>query len=175
MAPGDIDGNGMDDLVRKRTLPASAGGPEVSIQFAAHRGEAQQGFLDDDLDGLPDAWEQGAIRPGGLDLKVLGCKPGRKDVIVEIERFDNVDLPLLETSVAVTVRYFASLPVANPDGTRGIAMHVIYRPPTPHADYDNVVNQFDERFPSRAPPGRRPLGVLRRQGRTWLRQRVVNG
>ena len=146
---GDIDGNGMDDLVRKRTLPASAGGPEVSIQFAAHRGEAQQGFLDDDLDGLPDAWEQGAIRPGGLDLKVLGCKPGRQDVIVEIERFDNVDLPLLETSVGVTVRYFASLPVANPDGSRGIAVHPIYRPPTPHADYDNVLNQFDERFPSR--------------------------
>ncbi len=119
--PGDIDGNGMDDLVRKRTLPASAGGPEVSIQFAARRGEAQQGFLDDDLDGLPDAWEQGAIRPGGLDLKVLGCKPGRKDVIVEIERFDNVDVPLLRTEVGVTVRYFASLPVANPDGSRGIA------------------------------------------------------
>ena len=143
----------MDDLVRKRTLPASAGGPEVSIQFAARRGEAQQGFLDDDLDGLPDAWEQGAIRPGGLDLKVLGCKPGRQDVIVEIERFDNVDLPLLETSVGVTVRYFASLPVANPDGSRGIAVHPIYRPPTPHADYDNVLNQFDERFPSRAHRG----------------------
>ena len=34
MAAGDIDGNGMDDLVRKRTLPESAGGPEVVIQFA---------------------------------------------------------------------------------------------------------------------------------------------
>ncbi len=143
----------MDDLVRKRTLPASAGGPVVSIQFAARPGEAQQGFLDDDLDGLPDAWEQGAIRPGGLDLKALGCKRGRKDVIVEIERFDNVDVPLLETEVGVTVRYFASLPVANPDGSRGIALHPIYRPPTPHADVDNVLKQFDERYPSYAHRG----------------------
>jgi hypothetical protein len=148
---GDIDGNGMDDLVRKRTLPASAGGPEVSIQFAARPGEAQQGFFDDDLDGLPDAWEEGAIRPGGLDLKALGCKPRRSDVIVELERFDNVDVPLLRTEVDVTVRYFASLPVANPDGTRGIAMHVIYRPPTPHAKFDEVSRHFfaDEWYPPR--------------------------
>ena len=39
----------------------------------------------------------------------------------------------------MTVRYFASLPVANPDGSRGIALNPIYRPPTPHADYDNVL------------------------------------
>ena len=139
---GDIDGNGMDDLVRKRTLPASAGGPEVVIQFAARPGEAQPGYFDDDLDGLPDAWETGAIRPGGLDLKALGCKPGRSDVIVELERFDTVDVPLLYQEVEVTVRYFASLPVANPDGTRGIAMHVIYRPPTPHAKFDEVNRHF---------------------------------
>ncbi len=153
MAPGDIDGNGMDDLVRKRTFPDSAGGREVVIQFAARPGEAEPGYFDDDLDGLPDAWEQGAIRPGGLNLKALGCKPGRSDVIVEIERFDNVDVPLLETEVAVTVRYFASLPVANPDGSRGIALHPIYRPPTPHADFDNVIKQFAERYPPRAHRG----------------------
>ena len=106
-------------------------------------------ILDDDLDGLPDEWETGAIKPGGLDLKALGCKPGRADVIVEIERFDTVDVPLLETEVPVTVRYFASLPVANPDGTRGIAMHIVYRPPTPHADFDTVVKEFDKRYPPR--------------------------
>ncbi len=39
---GDIDGNGMDDLVRKRTLPDSAGGPEVVIQFAARRARHNQ-------------------------------------------------------------------------------------------------------------------------------------
>ena len=39
---GDIDGNGMDDLVRKRTLPESAGGPEVVIQFAAPRARHNQ-------------------------------------------------------------------------------------------------------------------------------------
>ncbi|MGO9914152.1 MAG: hypothetical protein ACLQIB_05480 [Isosphaeraceae bacterium] len=146
---GDIDGNGMDDLVRKRTLPESAGGPEVVIQFAARPGEAQPGYFDDDLDGLPDAWETGAIRPGRLDLKAIGCKPGRSDVIVELERFDTVDVPLLYQEVPVTVRYFASLPVANPDGTRGIAMHVIYRPPIPHVKFAEVKEHFNEWYPPR--------------------------
>ena len=146
---GDVDGNGMDDLIRKRDLPQNEGGTAVFIHFASHAGDAHHGYLDDDLDGLPDEWETGAIKPGGLDLKALGCKPGRADVIVEIERFDTVDVPLLQAEVPVTVRYFASLPVANPDGTRGIAMHIVYRPPTPHADFDTVVKEFDKRYPPR--------------------------
>ncbi len=73
---GDIDGNGMDDLIRKRTLPSNEGGPEVVIHFASHAGDSHHGYLDDDFDGLPDEWETGAIKPAGLDLKALGCKPG---------------------------------------------------------------------------------------------------
>ena len=73
----------------------------------------------------------------------------RSDVIVELERFDTVDVPLLYQEVEVTVRYFASLPVANPDGTRGIAMHVIYRPPIPHAKFDEVNQHFNEWYPPR--------------------------
>ena len=144
---GDIDGNGMDDLIRKRSLPSNEGGPEVLIQFASHAGDARHGYPDYDFDGLPDEWETGAIKPAGLDLKALGCKPGKSDVIVEIERFDTVDVPMFYKEVEITVRYFASLPVANPDGTRGIAMHVIYRPPTPHANFDEVNRHFDEWYP----------------------------
>ena len=66
----------MDDLIRKQDLPQSEGGPTVFIHFASHAGDAHHGYLDDDLDGLPDEWETGAIKPGGLDLKALGCKPG---------------------------------------------------------------------------------------------------
>ncbi len=150
---GDIDGNGMDDLVRKRSRTDREGGPEILIHFAARQGNVQPGFLDEDQDGLPDDWETGRIKPGGIDLRALGCKPGRSDVIVEIERFDKVDTRLLETEVDVTVRYFASLPVANPDGTRGIAMHPVYRPTTPHADFDNVIKRFDERYPPQAHRG----------------------
>ena len=69
--------------------------------------------------------QAGGARPQGPRLQARA-----RDVIVEIERFDTVDVRLLETEVPVTVRYFASLPVANPDGTRGIAMHIVYRPPT---------------------------------------------
>ena len=82
-------------------------------------------------------------------MKALGCKPRRSDVIVELERFDTVDVPLLYQEVPVTVRYFASLPVANPDGTRGIAMHVIYRPPIPHVKFAEVKEHFNEWYPPR--------------------------
>ncbi len=57
--------------------------------------DQSQGFLCSDGDGLLDTWKTGAVRPGGLDLPALGCKPGRKDLILEIERFENVDIKLL--------------------------------------------------------------------------------
>lgn len=146
---GDLDGDGRDDLVRKRRRSDRDGGPVTFVHFSKRPGDAGSGFLDDDNDGLPNDWENGRVRPGGLDLKAMGCKPGRSDVIIEIERFDSVDERLLKDEAEVTVKYFASLPVANPDGSRGISMHLIHRPPTPHADFAEVVKTFDERYPPR--------------------------
>ena len=52
-----------------------------------------------------------------------------------------------------TIRDFARAPVANPDGSRGIALHVIYRDPTPDGQLDVVKKSFNERYPPRAHRG----------------------
>ncbi len=54
--------------------------------------------------------------------------------------------------VEITVRDFASLPVKNRDGSRGIALHVVYRDPTPRSEFDDVIRRFDDRYPP--PPHR---------------------
>ncbi len=127
----DIDGNGRDDLVRKRATDDPGTGHDVVVHFASRAGDRLRGFLASDGDGLLDAWKTGAVRPGGLDLRALGCKPGRKDLILEIEWFENVDIDLLRAEASITVNYFATLPVRNRDGSRGIALHAVFRDPTP--------------------------------------------
>src|SRR3954470_16362675 len=88
-------------------------GAWVLIVFA---GRMARGAADDlDADGLLDDWETGRVHPGGLDLKALGCRPGRQDAIVEIERFEDVDFPRLRDNMDRAVRYFADLPVRNRD------------------------------------------------------------
>ncbi|SIO15893.1 hypothetical protein SAMN05444166_2754 [Singulisphaera sp. GP187] len=151
----DVDGNGRDDLIRQRSTSDSGTGTghDVLIHFASLATDPAQGFLSSDGDGLLDAWKSGAVRPGGLDLPALGCKPGRKDLIVEVERFENVDIKLLRAEVDVTVRYFASLPVKNRDGSQGIALHAIYRDPTPRGEFDDVLRRFDARYPPRSHRG----------------------
>ena len=126
---GDFDGNGRDDLLRQRESgPPFAGwvAPEppwwsshysrwtdpflahdTLIHFSSLGGDQHKGYISSSGDGLLDEWKTGRVRPGGLDLKVLGCRVGRRDVIVEIERFDSVNLELLKAEVDVTVRLFA--------------------------------------------------------------------
>ena len=149
----DIDGNGRDDLIRKRATDDPGTGHDVVVHFASRGGDRLRGFVASDGDGLLDTWKTGAVRPGGLDLRALGCKPGRKDLILEIEWFENVDIDLLRAEVAITVNYFATLPVRNRDGSRGIALHALFRDPTPRAEYDDVVRRFDDRYPPRAHRG----------------------
>jgi hypothetical protein len=149
---GDVDGNGCDDLLRQRDSGEPGTGYDVLVHYASRTGDSSKGFISSDGDGLLDAWKTGAVRPGGLDLKAMGCRPGRKDLILEIEWFENVDLRLLREEVNVTVRSFASLPVRNRDGSRGIAVHAILHTPTPRSEFDDVVNRFDDRYP---PPAHR--------------------
>jgi hypothetical protein len=85
----------------------------------------------DDNDGLPEDWKTGRVKPGGLDLAALGCRPGHRDVIVEVQRIEDVSDDLVHREMERVVRYYAALPIANSDGTPGIALHVIYREPIP--------------------------------------------
>lgn len=85
---------------------------------------------DTDGDGLPDAWETSGVTFNGvrLDLRAMGAKPDHKDLFLEIDRGEGASVP-----VAVTdwlTRHFENMPVSNPDGRRGISLHLDAGPAT---------------------------------------------
>ncbi len=143
----DIDGNGKDDLIRHHEGHERWGAQDVFVHFSYDSTEPTKGFLSTANDGLPDFWKLGKVKPGGLDLATMGCKPGHRDVIVEVERFDNVDFNDLKNHMNRAIQYFASIPLKNPDGTSGIALHVLYYEPWPLKDHDKIMGSFDQIFP----------------------------
>ena len=69
-----------------------------------------------------------------LDLPGMGAKPDRKDVFVEIDYMvgsDHTHKPM-DAAIARIVKAFADAPVSNPDGTTGIALHVLVDEALPH-------------------------------------------
>jgi hypothetical protein len=93
--------------------------------------------FDRDGDGLFDKWEDGTALIGP-DLSAIGVHPDRKDVLVEVDCMfsdpngngysvtdpaDHSHCPL-QTAMADVVQAFADAPVANPDGTTGIQLHL---------------------------------------------------
>ncbi|MGV3614217.1 MAG: hypothetical protein ACO1SV_02675 [Fimbriimonas sp.] len=143
----DIDGNGKDDLIRHREGKERFGSHDVYIHFSYDSTEEAKGYYASGNDGLPDIWKTGKMRPGGLDLKAIGCKVGRRDVVVAIERFEDVNLDELRNHMNRAARYLASLPIPNPDGSTGVYMHVIYPPAWPLKDKDYVKSKLNELFP----------------------------
>ena len=149
----DVDGNGCDDLIRQRNSKepfpgwyapltyrwqfAGAArferfqGHDTLVHFSHRPGDQKRGFISTSGDGLLDDWKTGRTRPGGLDLKSLGCVVGRERSHRRDRKVSDVDFRLLRAEVETTVRAFAAMPVTNPDGSHGIALHVIYRDPTP--------------------------------------------
>jgi hypothetical protein len=97
---------------------------------------------DTDCDGLLDDWETSGIDSNGdgtidLDLPALGANPNHKDLFVEVDFFDcavaggdcavgdvHTHQPQANAINSV-VAAFAAAPLANPDGSRGIALHVL--------------------------------------------------
>ncbi len=168
---GDFDANGRDDLLRQRESGPPFPGwvaPEqpwwsshysrwtdpflahdTLIHFSSLEGDEHKGFISSSGDGLLDDWKTGRVRPGGLDLKSIGCRVGRRDVIVEVERIDSINFDRLKAEVNFTVRAFAQAHVPNPDGSRGIAVHVIYREPTPHSRVDDVRRRIFHDYPQK--------------------------
>jgi len=125
---GDFDGDGKDDLLRVRRSGARFVGDDILLHLTRRADDTDSGFVSSSDDGLLDVWKTGKVKPGGLDLAALGCKVGHYDVIVELTRIENVPEDLLHREMERVVRYYASLPVTNPDGTHGIALHPIYLP-----------------------------------------------
>ena len=91
-------------------------------------------FVDSDNDGLLDDWETNGIDVDGdgtvdLWLQDMGADPQRKDIFVEVDYMaDNSvggkNLKPNQTAIDMVVAAFAAAPVANPDGSTGITLHV---------------------------------------------------
>lgn len=87
---------------------------------------------DTDGDGLLDGWEVNGFR--GLDLPGIGCKPTRMDVVCLISRFDDVPEDRVKKELERAQRTYAGLPIANPDGSSGVGLHLLYRDPIQGGD-----------------------------------------
>jgi hypothetical protein len=82
---------------------------------------------DTDGDGLLDSWETDGLdidQDGtiDLDLPALGADPDHKDLFVEVDRMAGV--PFRQSSLDMVRTAFANAPVNNPDGLRGIDLHI---------------------------------------------------
>lgn len=110
---------------------------------------------DADGDGLWDDWESTGIDTDGngtidLNLPALGANPLRKDLFIEIDFMDcaaaGSDCAAGDThshrpdtaAVAAVVQAFANAPVANPDGSTGITLHVDVGNAIAHQNFLNI-------------------------------------
>ncbi len=82
---------------------------------------------DSDGDGIPDAWEINGYDADGdgivdVDLPAMGASPYHKDLFVEMDYMPGLLPSAYE--LGVIVDSFAQLPIVNPDGNRGINLHL---------------------------------------------------
>jgi hypothetical protein len=144
---GDFDGNGKDDLFRMRNTDEAFLGDDRYIHFSFDAKDTMKGYLASAPDGLPDCWKTGQIKAGGLDLKALGCKVGRCDLVLDVQTFDDVSQAELVAEFEGVKKYFAGLPIQNPDGSTGIAVHTIFHPSLPVSQKNAVSGDFDRDRP----------------------------
>ena len=95
---------------------------------------------DSDGDGLFDSWETSGLDVdlnGSIDLTLPGANPQRRDLFVEVDclvsdanangslgdAVDHSHCPL-EGAIQDVVQAFANAPVSNPDGTKGVQLHL---------------------------------------------------
>jgi hypothetical protein len=79
---------------------------------------------DADGDGIPDSWELHGVTIDGhfIDLPAMGADPNHKDVFVQVNAMDGLR-PSNGAMHAIQTA-FDNAPVANPDGTTGIHLHI---------------------------------------------------
>jgi hypothetical protein len=112
---------------------------------------------DRDGDGLRDDWERSGIDTDGdgrVDFRLNGADPNHKDVFVTLDWMDcevagsdcvsNPDDPFWDIhhnhkppveAIETLQALFADAPVTNPDGTRGIRLHIEMGRALPHQRY----------------------------------------
>jgi hypothetical protein len=101
---------------------AAGGAPKVSRCLKFIYLKREDG--DRDGDGLPDAWEKHGVHIGRhfLDLPAMGADPDHKDLFVEVDHAAGADpYPRI---LRQAYRVFLDAPLTNPDGRRGIRLHL---------------------------------------------------
>lgn len=96
---------------------------------------------DTDGDGLPDEWERNGVtimdgdQPVFLNLPAMGADPNHKDLFVQVDYMvgDNHTHKPKPEALDILRQAFSGAPVANPDGTTGIRIHI-------DAGADSVMN-----------------------------------
>lgn len=143
--------DGFDHLRTTQLHPAEFPGRIYQLAWEDQSGGGDQDFndliavlrveMDSDGDGLWDDWERFGIDTDGdgivdLDLPALGANPQHKDLFIEIDFMDCTvaggDCPAGDThshrpkAAAITgaIQAFAAAPNVNPDGTRGVNLHI---------------------------------------------------
>jgi hypothetical protein len=96
-------------------------------------GNALLPFGDADGDGLLNSWEQNGIdynNDGTIDLTLPNANPLHKDLYVEVDymRFHRPN----QVALNHVIGNFSIAPLSNPDGIRGINLHVLVDELIPH-------------------------------------------
>jgi len=146
-ASGDVDGNGKADLVRFCRGGEGFGENDTIVHFSSAPTDSMKGYYCSSNDGLLDIWKEGKVKPGGLDLAALGCRVGQRDVVMEVDRFEDVSEDALRATMERAKQFYAALPLATPDGGHGVNLHVIYGPSFPIKDYEKVLPRITEISP----------------------------
>lgn len=123
---------------------------------------------DEDRDGLVDSWEQNGYDHDGngtvdVNLPAMGANRRKKDVFVEIDYMVGAHTHKpIQAGINLIVNSFAAAPVANPNGTTGIKLHVDTGNlgggnALAHADNIGVWAGFDARKAANFAANRRPI------------------
>lgn len=146
-------------------------------------------MVDTDGDGISDEWEVGGIHDGTnwLDLKSMGADPEHKDLFVQMDAASGAKY--WDESLVRIADYFASLRVTNPDGHRGINLHLDAGPnsymngdttwgtraaarPSSPGDVFTTASSLHAGEPACAAPDKTPLTNLMRSNLDPLRAKV---
>jgi hypothetical protein len=98
------------------------------------------GAEDYDGDGLTNLEELAAARLSALP-EVTAPNPLRKDLLIELDSMSGREPE--EEALRMAVRAFAALPLTNPDGSNGVALHVV------PDERDLPAQEFDGSFEQR--------------------------
>lgn len=136
-AVGDVDGDTVDDIVIAGDVTGQIDVFDVDGDlvdsfdgnFTSGDGFAvgRNPYPDADLDGLLDFWETNGLDADGngsidVDLPSMGADPQHKDLFLELD-FESGQAPTRADILAMKAA-FAAAPLANPDGTTGVTVHV---------------------------------------------------